>query len=294
MANEDYQLEELENAAVKKSNNAKRAAAAAGLFAAGSATTYAATKMTEDAKPDNPVNVEDMENAAKTAASQVSDPAPKAQPASHQAAPAPKPAPEPAPAPTHSPDPRSPQDMVDHAQFETTTKVVDVLSGETVGTVEEGKLNGHKIRLIDGDGDMRADQYAYDEDGNGVFNNDEIIPLVGKNQIAMGHQTPEVVVRPVVLTPPSYDEEAVASNPASEKDDEVVKNNFEDEKTDQVYKHDYAENNENYNSNARADQYSREVEFQAPEQEEEYDGLTADDTTDDAIDDLGPDALDIV
>lgn len=293
MANEDYQLEELENAAVKKSNNAKRAAAAAGLFAAGSATTYAATELTGKEVPTPPINVDDMDNAAKTAASQVTAPAPKAQPATHQAAPAPKPAPEPAPAP--SPDPRSPQDMVDHAQFETTTKVVDVLSGQTVGTIEEGKLNGHKIRLIDGDGDMRADQYAYDEDGNGVFNDDEITPLVGKNQIAMGHQTPEVVVKPVVLTPPPYDDEAVANNPSSEKDDEVVKNNFEDEKTDEVYKHDYAENNENYNSNARADQYSREAEYQTPEQEDEYDGLTTiNDTADDAFDDLGPDTLDIV
>lgn len=35
MTNEDYQLEELENAAVNKSNNAKRFAAAAGILATG-------------------------------------------------------------------------------------------------------------------------------------------------------------------------------------------------------------------------------------------------------------------
>jgi len=45
MTNEDYQLEELENAAVNKSNNAKRIAAAAGLLATGGAAGYAATNI---------------------------------------------------------------------------------------------------------------------------------------------------------------------------------------------------------------------------------------------------------
>ena len=90
MTNEDYQLEELENAAVNKSNNAKRIAAAAGLLATGGAAGYAATNIptgVED-EPIETLTEEDLEGVAETGANQVQEPEVTPQPIQPQPQPA--------------------------------------------------------------------------------------------------------------------------------------------------------------------------------------------------------------
>lgn len=270
MANEDYKLEELENAAVNKSNNAKRAAAAAGLFAAGGGTTYAATKILEP-EPVTPPDEEAVKKAAELGFNQVSKPEVK-----HQPTPAPKPKPEPVPTP---PD--------DKPQIEKTTIYVDE-DGERIATLQEGKLNGHKVALADTDGDMRADLYAYDEDGNGIYNEDEITELKGRHQIPMKPtDTGEMKVEVVR----SYD---IPGYYPEDEGNNSIHNNFEDEKTGESYKHDYAERSGNYNNHANAEQYSEDTPIYA-EPDDEYDSLASnDEAADDTFDDLGSDALDIV
>lgn len=290
MANEDYQLEELENAAVNKSNNAKRAAAAAGLFVAGGATTYGATKIAEsiDNSNDPILTPADIQEAVEKGVKNVFEEEAKTQsPHNGHSKQTPNPIHEPKPEP--HPDPRSPQDMVDHTDFDKTTIYVDQY-GHRIGTKEEGTVNGHKIAIADNDGDMRADIYAYDEDGNGVYNEDEITELKGKNQIAMGHPSEETDVKFINTTPwynPGEDDE----------DDYSVDNNFEDEKTGESFKSDYAEKSGDYNNNAEADQYMAAVqENESCDQEyDDYDSLSSNETpTEDTFEDLGSDALDIV
>lgn len=271
MANEDYKLEELENAAVNKSNNAKRAAAAAGLFAAGGGTTYAATKIAEaSTEPDHTLTIEDVEKAVKDGLSQVTQPTVKSQPATASK----QPTPEPVPTPPDGP------------HIEKTTIYVDE-DGERIATLQEGKLNGHKVALADTDGDMRADLYAYDEDGNGIYNEDEITELKGRHQIPMKPtDTGEMKVEVVRSYVPPYNPEDEGNN--------SIHNNFEDEKTGESYKHDYAERSGNYNNHANAEQYSEDTPIYA-EPDDEYDSLASnDEAADDTFDDLGSDALDIV
>ena len=291
MTNEDYQLEELENAAVNKSNNAKRIAAAAGLLATGGAVGYAATHIPtgEVEEPVETLTEEDLETVADTGANQVQEPEVKPQP---QHNPAPEPTPEPEPTPND----------VD-VSFDKTTHYYDE-NNNLIMTTEEGTINGHQFKLADVDGDMRADILAYDADGNGVINENEVIELSGNDQIAMGHATAQHDDQFIAIHEPEPDPYIEPYDINEEKDyaDNTIHNDFEDEKTGETYSHDYAENNEDYN-NGEVDNYSAESSDDSDyayeddmkeESDYEYNDLAENDTTDDTFDDLGSDSLDIV
>ena len=291
MTNEDYQLEELENAAVNKSNNAKRIAAAAGLLATGGAAGYAATNI-PTGSPEEPIETlteEDLESVADTGANQVQEPEVKPQPV------------QPQPATPVQPTPPA-QDDVD-VSFDKTTHYYDE-NNNLVMTTEEGTINGQQFKLVDVDGDMRADILAYDADGNGVINEDEIVELSGKDQIAMGHATAQHDDQFIAIHEPEPEPYIEPYDINDEKDyaDNTIHNDFEDEKTGETYSHDYAENNEDYN-NGEVDHYSAESSEESDyayedegkeESDYEYNDLAENDTTDDTFDDLGSDSLDIV
>jgi len=291
MTNEDYQLEELENAAVNKSNNAKRIAAAAGLLATGGAAGYAATNIptSDTEEPVETLTEEDLESVADTGANQVQEPDVKPQPVQPQHATPVQPTP---PA----------QDEVD-VSFDKTTHYYDE-NNNLVMTTEEGTVNGQQFKLVDVDGDMRADILAYDADGNGVINEDEIVELSGKDQIAMGHATAQHDDQFIAIHEPEPEPYIEPYDINEEKDyaDNTIHNDFEDEKTGETYSHDYAENNEDYN-NGEVEHYSAEssddsdyaYEDEGKEESDyEYNDLAENDTTDDTFDDLGSDSLDIV
>ena len=291
MTNEDYQLEELENAAVNKSNNAKRIAAAAGLLATGGAAGYAATNIPTGGaeEPIETLTEEDLESVADTGANQVQKPEVKPQPV------------QPQPATPVQPTPPA-QDEVD-VSFDKTTHYYDE-NNNLVMTTEEGTVNGQQFKLVDVDGDMRADILAYDADGNGVINEDEIVELSGKDQIAMGHATAQHDDQFIAIHEPEPEPYIEPYDINEEKDyaDNTIHNDFEDEKTGETYSHDYAENNEDYN-NGEVDHYSAEssddsdyaYEDEGKEESDyEYNDLAENDTTDDTFDDLGSDSLDIV
>lgn len=291
MTNEDYQLEELENAAVNKSNNAKRIAAAAGLLAGGGVAGYAASNIPFE-NPDEPVEPlteEDLEEVADTGANQVQEPEVKPQPV------------QPQPATPVQPTPPA-QDEAD-VSFDKTTHYYDE-NNNLIMTTEEGTVNGQQFKLVDVDGDMRADILAYDADGNGVINEDEIVELSGKDQIAMAHATAKHEDQFIAIHDPEPEPYPEPYDIDEEKDyaDNTIHNDFEDEKTGESYSHDYAENNEDYN-NGEVDHYSAEssensdyaYENEGKEESDyEYNDLAENDTSEDTFDDLGSDSLDIV
>lgn len=291
MTNEDYQLEELENAAVNKSNNAKRIAAAAGLLATGGAAGYAATNIPTGSaeEPIETLTEEDLESVADTGANQVQEPEVKPQPV------------QPQPATPVQPTPPA-QDEVD-VSFDKTTHYYDE-NNNLVMTTEEGTVNGQQFKLVDVDGDMRADILAYDADDNGVINEDEIVELSGKDQIAMGHATAQHDDQFIAIHDPEPEPYIEPYDINEEKDyaDNTIHNDFEDEKTGETYSHDYAENNDDYN-NGDVEHYSAEpsdgsdyaYEDEGKEESDyEYNDLAENDTTEDTFEDLGSDSLDIV
>lgn len=294
MTNEDYQLEELENAAVNKSNNAKRIAAAAGLLAAGGAAGFAATNIPVN-NPDEPTEVlteEDLESVTDTGATQVHESEVTPQPVQQQ--------------PTASVTPPTPpaEDDVD-VNFDKTTQFYDQ-NQNLIMTTEEGEIDGHKFQLVDLDDDMRADVLAYDKDGNGVYNEDEMVQLSGKDQISMGHATSQHDVKFVAineLEPEPYIEpiDIEGEKYYGEND---IHNDFEDEKTGETYSYDYAENNEDYNNNGDVEPYSASGSDYAYEEdmpgdvkeESDYESsdLAENDTMEESFDNMDADSLDLV
>ena len=285
MTNEDYQLEELENAAVNKSNNAKRMAAAAGLLATGGAAGYAATNISTGSGEESmeTLTEDDLEGVAETGANQVQDSEAQPQPVQPQPI-VEQPAPEPA------------EPQVD---FDTTTHYYDE-NNNLVATAEEGTIDGHKFTMLDVDGDMKADILAYDENGDGVYEDREIVTLEGKNQIAMGNEATEHKDVFLAANNPEPEPYPEPYNIDDEKDlaDNTIHNDFDDEKTGENYSHDYAENNEDYN-NGESDHNSADSDYAyeddlKEESDYEYNDLAENDTTDETFDDLGSDSLDIV
>ena len=260
MADQDYQLEEFENNAVNKSNMAKRAAAAAGLVGGGALAGHAINHIGggEDT-PQETLSQEDLEGVAEAGANQVE--APQAEESHHTHHPHPQP----------TPVPPAEETVVQEDPELTFDKTTQYYSGDQlIITEEEGTLDGRNFKLVDLDGDLRADILAYDEDGNGIYNEDEIIELQGRDKIVMGHdtkQTETVRVYEVEREPFIFEDEKGYAY------EENIHNDFEDEKTGEVYSHDYAENNENYNNNGDVENYTAEYKeenlaYVEPQEEE--------------------------
>lgn len=308
MNNEDFQLEELENAAVNKSNNAKRAAAigatvagsgaigAAGMSIYGNQTGEEANNEDQDL-----LSQEDLDGVAQTGAGQVDgtqpvqeDPAPQ----THSSAPQ---------APIHQPAPTPPAEQEIDITFDKTTHFYGE-NNELLMTTEEGKLEGRDFMLVDLDNDQEADILAYDANANGEYEDNEIVALDGSDQIAMGNPTPQhndVFLAQVEFEPEPDpylgDDDGILVYDDEKYQDDGIHNDFEDEKTGESYNNDYAENNENYNNNGDVDQYSANAELAYEDEEianddyeEDFDTLASNDSmADDANDIVNDDIIDI-
>lgn len=213
--------------------------------------------------------------------------------------------PQPQPQPVTPVEPTPPEPDGPDVSFDKTIHYYDE-NQNLVVTEENGTINGQQFKLVDVDGDMRADLLAYDADNNGIINEDEIVELSGKDQIAMGHATTQHEVKFVTMQEPEPEPEPYIEpyDIHEEKDlaDDTIQNDFEDEKTGENYSHDYAENNEDYN-NGEVDHYSAESSdesdyaYEDENKEEDdygYNDLAENDTVDDTFEDLGSDSLDIV
>lgn len=236
MQENDFQLEELENQAVKKSSNAKRIAAAAGLMAAGAGTTLAATAVAGAAgEPalEQPEAV-DLQEIAETGANQVPE----------AAAPQPTVAQQEVVVETvHQPAPPQEEDELD-IKFDTKTTIVDE-NGNVEASELKGTVNGHDFVITDIDGDDEGDIMKIDVDGNKIYTSDEIVILTPNDHISMNQDA----AHQVVIIEPSEDP-APTPDPWDVVDVDDIHNDFRDEKTGEVYSDDYAESNPNYVNNA--------------------------------------------
>lgn len=232
-------IDDYEDQAVKKSNLAKGigigVAGAVGGAAITAGTTYAATTGDSDVL-DEPLTAEEMAKGAEVGEEIEPVAQAPAQQATQQTV-------KETPA---QPEEEKPSDMI----WEETTNVY--VGGEKVMSMEEGKIDGHDVMIIDSDADGHADFLAYDANNNHVYEDDEIVKLTPLDNIHMGHATAHEreIHHDGYFFGDDTQEEDYAYNQSSTNH---IHNNFEDEKTGEEYSRDFAENNPDYNPNADVD-----------------------------------------
>lgn len=256
--NNDYQLEDAEEAAVNKSKNLKRGlAAGAAILGVGGVSAYGATVLNNensDVPADEAFSEEELTGAAQAVAEAATEEdAPQEQP---------KPTP-PAPEPVPLPEPE-PELTVDES-----TIVYDE-DGNIIATYDTGTYDGKDYIILDTDGNGMGDMVAYDANGNGLYEDNEISYLdnqsyeVGHGNVLAVHQYDEYgntveIYRGTNTAFHQLTQEGklVAENP----DDEWPTNDFDpDDKTGEVYEHDLAENNPDYENNG-GEQYASNEEY---------------------------------
>ena len=244
MNNEDFRIEELENETSNKSQKAKRIAATAGIIAAGGVGGYAATSILNSDGTVEGIDESDIDSVNK-GANQI-EPEKPVETVTR------------APQPKHEPQPGDEVgsgDDNDEITFDKTTHYYDE-NNNLIATQETGTYQGRQFELTDVDGDMRADYFGYDYNGDGSVDLSETVVLSNAEQIEMGHPTAkheDVFKDPI--EGPYYPEDPDPWNDGSgldEKDDptDPIDNDFADEKTGEEYSGDYADNNNDYNNDA--------------------------------------------
>lgn len=249
-------VDDYENMAVQKSNNAKRVAAGAALFVGGAAVAggaaYAATgHETPDVIDDSPLTAEDVVNGGNVGNDY--------QPEVHNETTERVVYVEKHEEPSHDQNP----EQTDETQvtWDEKTVVYDE-DGNVVGSVESGTIQGHNFALFDVDGDNHADYLAIDADGNSQFDDNEIVKYDVSDHVHMGHET--VHTKEIHNSNQYVLVEDGGEDIARNDDDrEIIHNNFEDEKTGESYNGDYAENNRDYNPNADMDSYGNSENYLA-------------------------------
>lgn len=256
-------VDDYENMAVQKSNNAKRVAAGAALFVGGAAVAggaaYAATGHdTPDVIDDSPLTAEDVVEGGNVGNDY--------QPEVHNETTERVVYVEKHEEPSH--DQNSEQTNETQVTWDEKTVVYDE-DGNVVGSVESGTIQGHNFALFDVDGDNHADYLAIDADGNGQFDDNEIVKYDVSDHVHMGHETAHTKEihnnNQYILVEDGGED--IARN---DDDREIIHNNFEDEKTGESYNGDYAENNRDYNPNADMDSYGNSDNYLA--ENDRYDG----------------------
>lgn len=256
-------VDDYENMAVQNSNNAKRVAAGAALFVGGAAVAggaaYAATGHdTPDVIDDSPLTAEDVVEGGNVG----NDYQPEVDNETTERVVYVEKHEEP------SYDQNSEQTNETQVTWDEKTVVYDA-DGNVVGSVESGTIQGHNFELFDVDGDNHADYLAIDADGNGQFDDNEIVKYDVSDHVHMGHETAHTKEihnnNQYILVEDGGED--IARN---DDDREIIHNNFEDEKTGESYNGDYAENNRDYNPNADMDSYGNSDNYLA--ENDRYDG----------------------
>ena len=248
MSKDNYQLENIEDAACKKSNNAKRVAMAAGLAVAGGGAAFAANEAfnNDDSTSAKPGMTADELTGSLAGGVTEQD--------------MPEPTPEPAP----EPEAKQPEEVhvyhhtVEPKQTEPEVKMGDSTvihdsEGNVIAQIDEGTVNGNKFALYDVDGDGVADGLAYDANGNNVFDEDEFVNIQREN-IAMTNNPDAVHI--VTDEAVAIDEHLGPGIDPVDDDIKDIRNDFTYEKTGERYGSDIAQNNPDYNNHANVSQYA--------------------------------------
>ena len=252
---EDNKVEELEDAAVKKSNIAKTVGIAAGMGVIGAGAAVAANSLMDDEEKEvtieesTDISAEDLVDGASQGANNTTIVEEK-----HITEP-------------HKPTPHGNEGNDNHGDDETRLTVdqnVTVVDeeGNVMASQTSGTLDGKAYVVTDYDGDGLADEIYYDVNGDGEFTPDEGGMLEGSDQFAMssfGQATNSVVYIQGGEGDGSVegggDEDLV--KPGDQDIDDI--DNDLDEGTDDntttgdemaLYEDDYADNNLDYNNDA--------------------------------------------
>lgn len=268
----DYQLEDAEDAAVKRSKNLKRGLAVGGAVGGlGTISAFAASKLAGGTNTESQeLTEEDLISGAQAGADEAVEDAPAAEEPQtvvhehHHIH-------------IHTP---KPEEVIEPEMEVEETAVIFDENGDIVASYDAGTYGGKRFMVMDTDGNGKADLMAYDENNNGVFEDNEISELdnesyeIGKGEnLAIYEKTADgevelVDVRPNPLRDP------MAHNTLDDDDDiSGIHNDFEDEKTGEVYGRDLAENNPDYNNHGDTGHYSagmEEPEFEIEETADDY------------------------
>lgn len=238
----NYQIEDLEDQAMNKSQTAKRVAAGAALLAGGAGAAFAANEfINSDSTPEAPITADELVDvvtdgvtAEDTAPAEPAAPAVEEVHVYHHNAPQPAPEPEP------------------EVEFGQSTVLVDE-DGNQVAHINEGTYDGKSFATYDLDADGHADYFAYDVNGNGHFENNEIINVEGQD-IHMHHDNHELIVQ--VDTP----DDPIWVDPYYTEDDDLadINNDFTHEKSGEDYTSDddLAQHSSDYNNDGDVTQYA--------------------------------------
>lgn len=240
--NPGMSVDDYENMAVQKSNTAKRVAAGAALLAGGAVVgggaAYAASEQPVP-HPEDELTSEDVVDGANAGKSYQESEESHTEAVTERVVYVEKPV-------EHVEEEKEPA-----VTWDEKTVVYDG-DGNVTGSMESGAVNGKNFVLMDVDGDDHADYLAIDMDGNGRFDDNEIVKYDVSDHVHMGHETAhtkEIHNNSYVGEEPSEDPHYIAQN------GEEIHNNFEDEKTGESYHDDYAENNPDYNPHADVNDY---------------------------------------
>lgn len=246
MANyNDYQLEDAEDAAVRKSKNLKRGiVAGAALAGVGTASAYGATKISEASHDsDSELTSDDLLSGAEVGVDEVQTEETQAHTHHHTVV-----------NETHIHIHNDEQAQVDPELHVEETAVVFDENGEIVASYDAGTYDGKAFIVMDSDGNGKGDIMAYDENNNGVFEDHEVTYLdnqtyeIGKGenlaiyeQDANGDVNLKDVQPNPLLNPMAH---------VQDKGDDVegIHNDFLDEKDGEVYGRDLADHNPDYNN----------------------------------------------
>lgn len=247
MANyNDYQLDEMENAAVNKSRNLKRAGiAGAAVLGVGGTAVYGANKIDElTSEESNDLTGEDLLEGAEAGVEGLEEAAPEA-------------------ATTGTTETVHVYHHVETEEPQNTPEIdVDVEEsailydedGYLMATYDAGEIDGRDFVVIDSDLNGKGDILAYDANNNGRFEDHEIT-RIDNETYDMG-QGKEVNI--YAMDENGNMVKVNTNGPVFEpRHDDLadIHNDFEDEKTGDLYEDDLAENNRDY-VNDEADQYS--------------------------------------
>lgn len=251
MANNDYySLDEMENAAVNKSKNLKRGlAVGAGVLGAGGAAALAADALVNaDNNDSEELTAEDLMAGAEVVEDNSAEPATVHHHVNHHIV-------------EHPQVTEEPYDVTEpeHDVQVTETAVLLDEDGNIMSAYDAGKIDGKDFVVIDSDLNGKADILAYDENGNGVYEDHEITHLDNSTyQIGQGEdfkvyaQDNQGNMHLIHEEPnqPYYAENAYDDSNSVDG----IHNDFQDQKGGEFY-NDLAENNPDYNNHG-GEQYA--------------------------------------
>ena len=252
MANyNDYQLEDAENAAVNKSKNLKRGlAVGAAVVGAGAATAFGATKVAEglNSETTEELTADDLMAGAQAGADgSTADAVKEAQeePVVKQNN-------------VYVQKEEAPADP--ELSVEETALIYDE-DGNYVASVDSGTYDGKSFMVLDTDGNGKGDIMAYDENGNGIYEDHEIVYIdnetydMGQGERLTAYQQDYDGDLHRVYDEPNMGGRGMAYVEPRQEGIDDIRNDFQDEKTGEEYSRDLAENNPDYNNHDDAQQY---------------------------------------